>query len=153
MVDGNLSHSTTRPMIQEPLEHRHLIVRAEVKNTPLLQDLQFIRNWIESLVDKIGMELLIPPQAAYCDKQKNRGVTALAGLTTSSLSLHIWDEVDPAIVQFDLYSCRSFILDDVLSEMNRFHLGRYEYYLLDRSACMMHIHKMGDYAADRVVPL
>ena len=77
------------------LEHKHLIVKAEVAGTPLLQDLKFIEDWMRRLIHDIGMVILIEPQVAYCDQENNKGVTAIAALTTSSCSLHIWDEALP----------------------------------------------------------
>lgn len=128
------------------LTHKHLIFRGEVANTSLLQDLQFLRNWTSSLIEFIGMETLIAPQAAYCDKINNRGATVIAGLTTSSLTIHIWDDADPAVLQFDLYSCKEFVIEDVLSKINVFSLSRYEYYLLNRDQFMSHTKKIGLYS-------
>lgn len=150
MVSEKFTHSLTAPM---ELTHKHLILRGEVANTPLLQDLHFLRSWTSSLIEAIGMEILIPPQAAYCDKVNNRGATVLAGLTTSSLTLHIWDDTDPAVLQFDLYSCKSFLIDDVLSKINVFSLGRYEYYLLNRDQYMSHTQRIGLYPESRSVPI
>lgn len=130
-------------MQHEILEHKHFIVRAEVKNTPLLQDLSFIENWMSELIEEIGMVVLIEPQAVYCDKINNRGVTAIAALSTSSTTLHIWDEVDPAVIQFDLYSCKSFDKNSVLTAINAFGLMNYEYYIIDREGQFSHIHESG----------
>jgi S-adenosylmethionine/arginine decarboxylase-like enzyme len=150
MVDEKISHSSNKPM---ELTHKHLILRGEVADTPLLQDLQFLRNWTESLIEVVGMEILIPPVAAYCDKVRNRGATVLAGLTTSSITLHIWDDADPPVIQFDLYSCAPFVIDDVLSKINVFSLGRYEYYLLNRDQFMSHSARIGLYPESRSVPI
>ena len=150
MVDGKISHSSDKPM---ELTHKHLILRGEVADTPLLRDLQFLRNWTESLIEAISMEILIPPAAAYCDKVRNRGATVMAGLTTSSMTLHIWDDADPPVIQFDLYSCQNFSIDDVLSKINVFSLGRYEYYLLNRDHFMSHTAKIGLYPESRTASI
>ena len=109
-------------MTQEILHHEHLLLRCQVKNTNLVRDLHFIRNWMSSLIESIGMTVLIPPLAKYCDLPNNKGVTALAGLTTSHLAIHFWDE-DPnqdAMIQFDCYSCSTFSIHNVLAQINVF---------------------------------
>ena len=124
------------------LEHKHLIVKAEVAGTPLLQDLKFIEDWMRRLIHDVGMVILIEPQVAYCDQENNKGVTAIAALTTSSCSLHIWDEALPPYVQFDLYSCKDFDVDDVLNALKEFGMTRYEYIFIDRET-FKHIHAKG----------
>lgn len=126
------------------LEHQHLIIRAEVSSSPKLQDLKFIENWMTRLIEKIGMEILIEPKAVYCDQKNNRGVTAIAALSTSSTTLHIWDEEAPYFLQFDLYSCKNFDIDHVLDSIDEFGMTHYEYYMLNRDMPFSHEHVVGD---------
>jgi len=127
------------------LEHKHFIVRAEVKYTPQLQDIKYIQKWMKSLIECIGMEILIKPKAVYCDKENNRGITCIAALSTSSCALHVWDDVDPCVLQFDLYSCKGFKEAYVLSMINNsFGLINYEYYMIDRDALFEHTYSSGD---------
>jgi len=109
-------------MTQNVLEHEHLLLRCQVKNTSKVRDLHFIRNWMTSLIESIGMTVLIPPLAKYCDLPNNKGVTALAGLTTSHLAIHFWDENPDldATIQFDCYSCQTFSIQTVLDQLNVF---------------------------------
>ena len=125
------------------LEHKHLIVRAEVAGTPKLQDISFVEDWMSRLIKSVGMVTLIEPKAVYCDKENNRGITAIAALTTSSTTLHIWDEKPPCYLQFDLYSCKSFDYEHVLHAINEFGMTRYEYYMLNRETPFSHIHAKG----------
>lgn len=126
------------------LEHKHLIVRAEVAGTPKLQDIPFVEDWMSRLIESVGMVTLIEPKAVYCDQENNRGITAIAALTTSSTTLHIWDEVPPCYLQFDLYSCKSFDYEIVLHAINEFGMTRYELMLINRDTPFSHIHIKGN---------
>lgn len=86
------------------LFHKHLIVRAEVKN-PLISPDKVSKEWMPMLIDKIGMKVLMGPYAVYCEMEGNRGLTAAAIIETSHIVLHIWDEDEPAMVQLDVYTC------------------------------------------------
>ena len=55
------------------LEHKHLIVRAELFNPP--QCAEAIQDWMKKLVDKIGMKILMGPYAVYSEMENNRGLT------------------------------------------------------------------------------
>ena len=125
------------------MEHSHFIVRAEVENCSFLRDLDYIENWMERLISEIEMEILIDPQAAYCDEINNRGVTGIAALKTSSMTFHAWDESDPAIIQLDVYSCKKFDPNIVLSFLNEFKLQAYQTALLDRKDVFTFIQNEG----------
>ena len=47
------------------LEHKHLIVRAEVLIAP--KDPVAMEQWMSNMVEAIGMEELAPPRAIYSD--------------------------------------------------------------------------------------
>jgi S-adenosylmethionine/arginine decarboxylase-like enzyme len=40
-------------------------------------------------------------------------------IETSHIAFHIWDEKDPAMLQFDLYTCGELDKDIVLEHINR----------------------------------
>jgi S-adenosylmethionine/arginine decarboxylase-like enzyme len=88
------------------MDHHHLIVQAWVRR-PLVEPAAGIR-WITEVLDKLGMTLMLPPQAAYSESSGNRGLTVLAAITTSHISLHFWDELQPAELQLDVYSCKAY---------------------------------------------
>lgn len=96
--------------------------------------------WVYQLVDKIGMKVAIDPRAAYVEKEGNRGMTAVVGIETSHIAMHVWDETDPSFVQFDLYTCSTLDIDVVIEELEKF-LDLYEYqtWILDRSQGFKHI--------------
>lgn len=113
------------------LKHKHLLVRAEIRRKMFETDK--VNEWMRDFIEKIGMNLLIGPYSAYEDTPGNRGITTVVALTTSHAALHIWDEVDPGLLEFDLYSCKEFDLDLVLREIDLFFdVVRMEYMFLDR---------------------
>ena len=57
------------------LEHKHLIVRAELQEPPY--SVYDIKDWMRTLVDKIGMNILLGPYAVYSDMESNQGLTAV----------------------------------------------------------------------------
>jgi S-adenosylmethionine/arginine decarboxylase-like enzyme len=54
-------------------------------------------------------------------------------IETSHIAFHIWDELDPALVQFDLYTCGKLDLDQVLVAFGEtFNIVKMDYNLYDR---------------------
>jgi S-adenosylmethionine/arginine decarboxylase-like enzyme len=103
--------------------HKHLLVNAKIKN-PINteeQGIEFLRN----LVEQIDMKIIKGPFASYVDKEGNKGLTAIVMIETSHIAFHIWDEVDPGLIQFDLYTCGRL-------ELDTFNLVEMDYVLFDR---------------------
>lgn len=88
------------------LIHKHLIIRAEVKNPP--KNEEQLTNWLKDFITFIDMKVLMGPYVKYCDTIGNRGITGVAVIETSHIAMHVWDETDPGIMQFDVYSCSEF---------------------------------------------
>ncbi len=112
------------------LEHKHLIVRAELNNPPQCADA--IQDWMKVLVDKIGMKILMGPYAVYSDMVGNRGLTAVTIIETSHIAMHVWDECDPALMQLDVYTCSTLNITDVFSALEEFDPVHVEYKYIDR---------------------
>lgn len=112
------------------LVHKHLIIRAEVKNAPT--DSHWTVNWLKELVAKIGMKVCAGPISAYVDVPGNRGLTAVVIIETSHIALHCWDESNPHLMQFDVYTCGPFNPDEVFQELDQFDPIKVEYKYLDR---------------------
>jgi len=85
------------------LAHDHLLIRARVSRP--LRDLNEGVAWLGRLIDRLGMRLLAPPTGGYSKVAGNRGLTLIAPITTSHVAVHFWDESEPALLQFDIYSC------------------------------------------------
>jgi len=112
------------------LVHKHLLVRAEVLNPPT--SVSFCSSWLTSLVSKIDMKILKGPVVAYSDMVGNRGITGIVVIETSHIVFHIWDEILPAVIQLDVYSCKDFKPKDIFKELEMFSVKKLEYKFLDR---------------------
>ncbi len=112
------------------LEHKHLIVRAELNNPPTCA--VEIQDWMKTLVYKIGMKILMGPYAIYSDMPGNRGLTAVTIIETSHIAMHIWDEDSPALMQLDVYTCSTLNIEDVFEAIDQFAPIHAEYKYLDR---------------------
>ena len=111
--------------------HKHLLVNAKVAN-PMNTEEQGI-EFLKFLVDQINMKIIKGPFASYVDVPGNRGLTAIVMIETSHIAFHIWDEADPGLIQFDLYTCGSLDLDKVLSIFkDNFDVKEIDYVLFDR---------------------
>jgi S-adenosylmethionine/arginine decarboxylase-like enzyme len=114
-------------------QHKHLIVRADIGWCPQEEDLNKISDWIRSLIRKIDMKLLAGPYTTYVSEKGNKGMTSVAIIETSHIALHIWDEVNPGLMQLDVYSCANFNPQNIFDKVNElFKTVKIEYKFLDR---------------------
>jgi S-adenosylmethionine/arginine decarboxylase-like enzyme len=114
-------------------QHKHLIVRADIGWCPQEEDLNKISDWIRSLIRKIDMKLLAGPYTTYVSEKGNKGMTSVAIIETSHIALHIWDEVNPGLMQLDVYSCADFNPQNIFDKVNElFKTVKIEYKFLDR---------------------
>jgi len=114
-------------------QHKHLIVRADIGWCPQEEDLNKISDWIRSLIRKIDMKLLAGPYTTYVSEKGNKGMTSVAIIETSHIALHIWDEVNPGLMQLDVYSCADFNPENIFDKVNElFKTVKIEYKFLDR---------------------
>ena len=112
------------------LEHKHLIVRAEVRNPP--KDTKKMELWMSKMVSAIEMQELAPPRAIYSDMVGNRGLTCDVILNTSNAVIHTWDEVDPGLFMLDVYSCGCLEPKVIFDLLQEFDPVKVEYMYLDR---------------------
>ena len=111
--------------------HKHLLVNAKVKN-PMQSEQEGI-DFLTNLVKQIDMKIIKGPFASYVDKDGNKGLTAIVMIETSHIAFHIWDEVDPGLVQFDLYTCGKLDLEKVLKIFkDSFSIESLDFVLFDR---------------------
>lgn len=121
------------------LEHKHLIVRAELNNPPKCT--AAIDQWMRKLVDAIDMKILMGPYAVYSDMPGNQGLTAVTIIETSHIAMHVWDEVDPALMQLDVYTCSTLNIDHVFEAIKQFDPTKLEYKYIDRDNSLTLIDK------------
>ena len=112
------------------LVHKHLIIRAEVNNTP--KSTQWAHKWLTQLVEKIGMVVCQGPITAYVNDEGNRGLTGVVVIETSHIALHCWDEESPGLLQLDAYTCGPFEESIIFEEIKQFDPVKMEYKYLDR---------------------
>ena len=122
------------------LEHKHLLIRAEVTDCPMKDDLGYVLGWMNKLIDRIDMKLMQGPNITYVDQEGNRGITCMALIETSHIVLHIWDEQSPGLFQLDVYSCQSFDINIVLACLKEsFKISKIQYKFLDRKSDLIMI--------------
>jgi len=113
------------------LYHKHLLINAKI-NKPFTSAYQGI-DFLKELVDKIDMKIIQGPYASYVNKIGNRGLTAVVMIETSHIAFHIWDEKNPALIQFDLYTCGSLQIKKVLDAfIDTFEVNTMDWVLFDR---------------------
>ena len=100
------------------VQHKHLIVRAEVNQPPT--DQKWAHTWLTELVSKIGMQICQGPITTYLDMPGNRGLTGLVIIETSHIALHCWDESEPGLMQLDVYTCCELKTEINFNEIKQF---------------------------------
>jgi S-adenosylmethionine/arginine decarboxylase-like enzyme len=113
------------------IKHKHLIIRAETKKTP--EDPKWLHSWLVQVVSDIGMDICQGPITAYVDVPGNKGLTGVVIIETSHIAVHIWDEINPGLLQMDVYSCADFNPQDIFDKIEEaFEPVKLEYKFLDR---------------------
>ena len=92
-----------------------------------------LNEWFIHLVHKVKMEVVGGPTSVYVDFPGNEGLTGTVTLATSHSSIHIWDNYELPMAQFDIYSCKSFSLEDVMEQFKPWGMVRAEWVMIDRN--------------------
>ena len=112
--------------------HLHLLVKGYVKNPP--KTAETLNVWLSELVSKVDMKVVAGPTSVYVDEPGNEGVTGTITLATSHAAIHIWDAEEPAMFQFDIYSCKDYDPNVVLNHINtNFDLKEAYWSFIDRN--------------------
>jgi S-adenosylmethionine/arginine decarboxylase-like enzyme len=119
--------------------HLHLIVKGTILNAPKTE--ADLNDWFRRLVEKVRMVVVAGPTSVYVDEVGNEGLTGTVTLATSHSSIHIWDAQNPAMFQFDIYSCSCFSAEEVLNHLDEFGLVEYEWIYIDRNEGLKPISK------------
>ena len=120
------------------LVHKHLIIRAEALSPPM--DEAELKTWFEDFVKSINMKIFMGPYVKYCHMEGNRGITAVAIIETSHIAMHIWDEINPALMQFDVYSCGDLDVEAICKKIKKdFNIQKIEYKFLNRETGLQDI--------------
>ena len=116
--------------MEKELVHKHLLIKAEVQNPP--KDEEQTISWMKKLINKINMNILAGPYSSRVSKKGNKGLSGVAIIDTSHISIHTWDEQEPALIQLDVYSCKEFKKSDVIDCLDDFKPVTVEYKYFDR---------------------
>lgn len=111
--------------------HQHLLVKCWVENPPTSEEI--LNKWFIDLVYTVGMVVVAGPTSVYVNELGNEGLTGTVTLATSHASIHIWDKSNPSLVQFDIYSCKVFKLEDVMECFKPWGLIKSEWIMIDRN--------------------
>jgi len=118
------------------LKHKHLIISLDCKYPP--KEAEEVEAFQSFLIKRIGMNIAkadtLPknPMAYFCDTVGNKGVTGVGILETSHTAIHVWEEDFPAKMEFDLYSCSDFEVEEIVTMMKTFGIVKGNFYVLDR---------------------
>ena len=111
--------------------HNHILLNGYVTNPPTNEEETIA--WMKQLVSDIDMKIIQGPYASYVNKEGNRGLTATVMIETSHIALHVWDEEQPALIQFDLYTCSTLPVPTVIDSVNKYMgLENYWYMVMER---------------------
>jgi S-adenosylmethionine/arginine decarboxylase-like enzyme len=112
--------------------HNHVLINGYTLLPPT--DEKQTIAWMQELVDSIGMKTIQGPFASYVTKEGNKGLTAIVMIETSHIAMHVWDEPDPAFIQFDLYTCSTLPVEKIIQNLeNHFGLFNFSTLVLERS--------------------
>ena len=112
--------------------HLHLLVKGNIKTPPKTEKL--LNIWFGQLVNNVGMKVVAGPTSVYVNEPGNEGITGTVTLATSHASIHVWDNDNPPMFQFDLYSCSEFTAKQVLDHIDDwFGLIEAHYQMIDRN--------------------
>ena len=115
------------------IQHKQLLLKGYIKNVPNKSDSFQMKLWIKRFIMKNGMKIQEEPIVSYVHDKGNKGMTACCLLKTSHMAFHIWDEQDPALIQFDFYTCGDLNVDKAVELINKkFSFTNYEYKVIDR---------------------
>jgi S-adenosylmethionine decarboxylase len=111
------------------IQHKHLIVRAELDNCP--DNEPWIEEWLINLVDLLGMKILAGPIVARVDDvEGNIGCTGVVIIETSHIAVHFWEET--GLMQLDVYTCGHLDKYVILDELQYMMPTKVEWKFLDR---------------------
>jgi len=111
----------------------HLIIDGYSNSKEILQDEQFLVNWLENYPSRIGMTKISPPYVityAGPDSQ-DWGISGFIFIAESHISVHTF--VERSYVNIDLFSCKNFDVEKAIRDFqDEFQLVKSRTYLIDR---------------------
>ncbi len=111
----------------------HLIIDGYSENQKILQDEDFLRNWLESCPAKIGMtRISLPFVLKYVgQKPEDWGISGFVFIAESHISVHTF--VEASYVNIDIFSCRDFDTKKAIKDCReKFQLTKSRTYFIPR---------------------
>lgn len=115
------------------LQHRHLVVSALINKPPTENDVPFMTEWFKDLVLAINMKILMGPYVVYSNMEGNKGFTGITVIETSHAAMHVWDEIEPAKMELDVYTCSPLDINVIFEKMKVFEPAYLSYIYLNRN--------------------
>ncbi len=109
--------------------HLHLLIQSNQERQ--LVHRRDTRIFLEDIVEAAGMTCISGPHTEFVEDPDNYGPTGAVILSTSHSSVHSWP--NRGLMQFDLYSCCEFELNDILIMFQQFGMGTLDVLLVDRN--------------------
>ena len=78
------------------------------------------------------MNPLLGPFTVYCETAGNKGLTGICAIETSSITMHVWDEDKPGVMQLDIYTCSTLDISIIFDKLQQFKPTRIQYVFIDR---------------------
>ncbi len=111
----------------------HLIIDGYSDNQELLQDENYLRNWLESYPARIGMTRISPPYVLRYGEPKleDWGISGFVFIAESHISIHTF--VEQNYVNIDVFSCKDFDAEKAIKDFQvAFRLIKSRTCLIDR---------------------
>lgn len=111
----------------------HLIIDGYSNNQKILQDEDFLRNWLESYPARIGMTRISPPYVLrYVGPVlEDWGISGFVFIAESHISVHTF--VDQNYINIDVFSCKDFDTEKAIEDFREaFQLVKLRTCVIDR---------------------
>ena len=111
----------------------HLIIDGYSHNPKILQDEDYLHNWLESYPAKIGMTRISPPYTLRYigSKLEDWGISGFVFIAESHISVHTF--VERNYINIDVFSCKDFNTDKAIKDFQQgFQLVKSRTCLIDR---------------------
>jgi S-adenosylmethionine/arginine decarboxylase-like enzyme len=112
--------------------HLHILIKGYIFNPPVKEET--LNSFFLQLVENVRMKVIAGPTSVYVNEPGNEGTTGTVTLATSHASMHVWDNISPALFQFDLYSCCEFSPEEIIKTIDEFFkIESCNYWFIDRN--------------------
>ena len=111
----------------------HLIIDGYSNNQKILQDDDYLHNWLEGYPSRIGMARISPPYVLRYvgPKLEDWGISGFVFIAESHISVHTF--VERNYVNIDLFSCKDFDTEKAIKDFqDAFQLIKSRTCLIDR---------------------